>query len=70
MNAVYFEGAHFLDDLRTRIGDPAFFAFFQDYFQQENGKIATSGDFFRILRTHTQVDYSNIGKKYFKNLYQ
>ncbi|MFZ1043579.1 MAG: M1 family aminopeptidase [Anaerolineales bacterium] len=70
MNAVYFEGAHFLDDLRTRIGDAAFFAFFQDYFQQENGKIATSDDFFRILRTHTQVDYSDIVKKYFKNLYQ
>ena len=68
-NAVYFEGAHFLDDLRTRIGDQAFFAFLQDYLKQENGKIATSDDFFRILHTHTQTDFSDIVKKYFKNLY-
>jgi hypothetical protein len=66
-NAVYFEGAHFLDDLRTRIGDQAFFAFLQDYLNQENGKISTSADFFRILRTHTQVDFSDLVKKYFKN---
>ncbi len=66
-NAVYFEGAHFLDDLRIRIGDPAFFAFLQDYLNQENGKISTSADFFRILRTHTSVDFSDLVKKYFKN---
>jgi hypothetical protein len=66
-NAVYFEGAHFLDDLRIRIGDPAFFAFLQDYLNQENGKISTSADFFRILREHTLVDFSDLIKKYFKN---
>jgi len=66
-NAVYFEGAHFLDDLRTRIGDQAFFAFLQDYLKQENGKISTSADFFRILRAHTQADFSDLLKKYFKN---
>ena len=65
-NAVYFEGAHFLDDLRTRIGDQAFFAFLQDYLNQENGKISTSADFFRILRTHTQVDFSDLDKKIFQ----
>ena len=68
-NAVYFKGAHFLDDLRTRIGDDAFFAFLQDYLNQENGKIATSADFFRILRTHTQADFSDLIKEYFKNSY-
>ncbi|HUH97259.1 MAG TPA: M1 family metallopeptidase [Anaerolineales bacterium] len=68
-NAVYFEGAHFLDDLRTRIGDEAFFAFLQDYLEQEHGKISTSADFFRILRAHTQTDFSDLIKKYFKNSY-
>jgi len=68
-NAVYFRGAHFLDDLRTRIGDPAFFAFLQDYLFQENGKIATSADFFRILVQHTAVDYSDLVRQYFQNLY-
>jgi hypothetical protein len=68
-NAVYFRGAHFLDELRTRIGDDSFFAFLQDYLQQENGKISTSADFFRILATHTASDYSEIERRYFQNMY-
>jgi aminopeptidase N len=68
-NAVYFRGAHFLDDLRARIGDEAFFAFIQDYLAQENGRIATSLDFFHILRMHTQVDFSDLIQQYFQNVY-
>ena len=68
-NAVYFRGAHFLDDLRKRIGDDAFFAFLQDYLAQENGKIASASDFFRILATHTSTDYSDIVRQYFQNVY-
>ncbi len=68
-NAVYFRGAHFLEDLRGRIGDEAFFAFLQDYFTQGNGKIVTSNDFFRILKTHTTVDISDLVRKYFQNAY-
>jgi Peptidase family M1 domain len=68
-NAVYFQGAHFLEDLRTRIGDPSFFAFLQDYLKQENGQIATTADFFRILRLHTGVDISDLVRKYFQNTY-
>jgi hypothetical protein len=68
-NAVYFRGAHFLDDLRARIGDEAFFGFLQDYLRQENGKIATASDFFRILATHSTTDYSDIVRKYFQNVY-
>jgi hypothetical protein len=68
-NTVYLRGAHFLDDLRSLVGDDTFFLFLQDYLNQENGKIATSADFFRILRTHTQTDLSDLIKKYFKNSY-
>jgi len=68
-NAVYFRGAHFLDDLRSRIGDEAFFAFLQDYLAQENGRIATSADFFRILREHTSADISDLISQYFQNTY-
>ncbi len=68
-NTVYLGGAHFLDDLRTRLGDQAFFAFLQDYLKQEDGKIATSAEFFRILRADSQVDFSDLLKKYFKNSY-
>jgi hypothetical protein len=68
-NAAYFQGAHFLEELRTRIGDEAFFAFVQDYLAQERGKIATPNDFFRILKEHTSTDYSDIVRQYFQNIY-
>jgi hypothetical protein len=69
-NAAYFEGAHFLEDLRVRIGDEAFFAFIQDYLAQSKGKIVTADDFFRILKTHTTTDYSDLVRQYFQNIYQ
>jgi aminopeptidase N len=69
-NAAYFEGAHFLEDLRARIGDEAFFAFIQDYLAQGKGKIVNSDDFFRILKTHTSTDYSDLVRQYFQNIYQ
>ncbi len=68
-NAVYFRGAHFLDELRQLIGDDAFFSFLQDYLKQENGKIANAADFFQILAQHTTVDYSGLVRKYFQNVY-
>ena len=68
-NAAYFQGAHFLEELRARIGDEAFFAFLQDYLAQSRGKIVTSNDFFRILKEHTSTDYSDIVRQYFQNIY-
>jgi hypothetical protein len=68
-NAAYFQGAHFLEDLRARIGDEAFFAFIQDYLAQGNGRIVNANDFFRILKEHTITDYSDIVRQYFQNIY-
>lgn len=68
-NAVYLRGAHFLEDLRARIGDEAFFAFLQDYLSQMNGKIATPQDFFAVLRQHTSADLSDLLQAYFLNPY-
>ncbi|MEY2819872.1 MAG: hypothetical protein RL275_3335, partial [Chloroflexota bacterium] len=48
-NATYFQGAYFLEKVRQRIGDEAFFAFVQDYLNQGRGKIVTANDFFNIL---------------------
>ena len=67
--SVYLQGAHFLEELRARIGDEAFFAFLQDYLAQSRGKIVTTNDFFRILSTHTSTDYSDIVRQYFQNIY-
>jgi len=62
----YFHGVHFLEELRGRIGDEAFFAFLLDYRAQNAGKIATGDDFFRILREHTDADFSDLTQKYFR----
>ena len=65
-SSTYFHGAYFLEELRTRIGDEAFFAFLKDYQAQLRGKIATGDDFFKILREHTEVDFSDITARYFR----
>ncbi|MDI6770855.1 MAG: M1 family metallopeptidase [Anaerolineales bacterium] len=64
--AVYLRGARFLEALRQRIGDEAFFAFLKDYAAQMAFERATAADFFAILRQHTSVDISDIIEKYFK----
>jgi hypothetical protein len=66
-NAVYLRGAKFMENLRTRMGDEAFFAFLKDYATQMSHKVATGDDFFRILYTHTSADISDIVATYFQN---
>jgi aminopeptidase N len=67
VNAVYLDGALFLQDLRDRIGDQAFFSFLADYSAQEDRRIATADDFFRILRQHTDVHIRDLISAYFQN---
>ncbi len=67
--AVYLNGANFLEDLRTRIGDDAFFAFLKDYAARESHQIATGSDFFTILRDHTDKNFSDIVRTYFRGDY-
>jgi hypothetical protein len=66
-NAVYLNGARFLEDLRTSIGDEAFFAFLKDYADTYRGQIATRGDFFNTLARHTDADLSALVAMYFQN---
>ncbi len=68
-NAAYFQGAHFLHDLRERIGDEAFFNFIRAYTEQGQNKIVTAQDFFNLLKQFTQTDYSDIVRQYFRNVY-
>lgn len=65
-DAVYLNGALFLEDLRQQVGDQAFFAFLQDYVAQMSGRIATGDDFFDILKAHTDADLSPLFKTYFE----
>jgi len=64
--STYFHGSHFLEAIRARIGDEAFFAFLKDYRAQYAQKIASGDDFFRVLREHTSVDFSDIVIDYFR----
>ena len=65
-DAIYLNGAKFFEDLRTLIGDEAFFAFLKDYANREADQIATADDFFVILRDHTSEDLSGLFAIYFK----
>jgi aminopeptidase N len=65
-DAVYLNGAKFLQNLRTVVGDEAFFAFLKDYASREAYHIATADDFFAILNDHTSKDLDGLLAKYFK----
>jgi aminopeptidase N len=65
-NAIYLNGANFLQDLRAEIGDETFFAFLKDYASREAYHIATGDDFFAILRDHSSKNLDNLLAKYFQ----
>lgn len=65
-NAVYLNGATFLDQLRVEIGDDAFFAFLKDYASKEKDTIVTSQTFFDLLAKHSSKDISSLKAKFFK----
>ena len=64
-DAIYLNGAVFLDDLRNLIGDAPFFAFLQDYTTSLTDRIATGDDFFTILSRHTQADITVLVSEFF-----
>ena len=69
VNAVYLRGVQFLDALRQRIGDPAFFAVLRDFGQpSEDDAIRTAPDFFAIVSAHTQEDLSDLYAQFFQNI--
>ena len=67
-DAVYFQGAYFLDELRLLMGDEAFFSFLQAYIVTYTGKIATTDNFFSLLATYSTADLSVLRAKYFQDV--
>jgi len=65
-DAVYLQGAIFLNDLRNLVGNEAFFAFLQDYASTYANHIATGNDFFRVLARHTNADLTYLITTYFQ----
>jgi aminopeptidase N len=68
-NATYRQGARFLEELRTLMGDEAFFAFMRQYSDELKNKVATPQDFFRILRENTSADLEGLISTYFQGTY-
>ncbi|MBK9924353.1 MAG: M1 family metallopeptidase [Anaerolineales bacterium] len=66
---TYLTGARFIEALREKVGDEIFFAFLKDYYTQFVGKRATTADFFRVFREHSNADISDLMKQYFQNTY-
>ena len=64
-DSVYLYGAQFLEELRTVLGDEAFFAFLRDYVARNANQQVTGEDFFTILQEHTTKDLSRLRSKYF-----
>jgi hypothetical protein len=67
-DAVYLNGAKFLNDLRVLIGDQAFFAFLRDYASQNKTQIATATGFFSILEENTSKDLDGLIEEYFQEV--
>ncbi len=67
VDAVYLRGALFMADLRSFIGDEAFFRFLGDYARQTAGTLATSEEFFAVLTNHSEADLSPLLMSYFSS---
>ncbi len=68
-NAVYLNGAHFIEALRTRMGDEAFYGFLKDYAARYSRSRATTYDFFAVARQNTDQDISDLINTYFQGDY-
>ena len=68
-NAVYFQGAYFLDELRERMGYGNFSQFLKEYATRYSYGHATASDFFTLQREIVNVNISDLLSKYFLNSY-
>lgn len=66
-DAIYLNGALFMDDLRKEMGDEAFFEFIRVYAAEHVGQIVTADNFFDTLASFTPSDLSPLLENYFKN---
>ena len=69
VNAVYLNGANFMEALNYRMGDDAFYQFLQDYCSRYGRGRATAYDFFAVARQNTTADISDLIAAYFRGSY-
>lgn len=66
-DAVYLNGALFLEDIRLLTGDENFFNFLKAYVETYRHKLATGEDFFSMLRSYTSENIDQIINQYFSS---
>lgn len=66
-DAVYLNGAKFLQSLRELVGDEAFFAALKQYTLENTYKITTQVDFLRAIRAYSGADLTVPLRKYLEN---
>lgn len=66
INAVYLEGAVFLDKLRQELGDDGFFTGLRSYTSTYNHKLATWDGFIKIMATEPSDAVKALLQEYFK----
>lgn len=66
-NAVYLNGAKFLQSLRESVGDKAFLAALQQYVVENSYKIATGNDFFDAIRINSDADLNPLLRQFFED---
>ena len=66
-DAVYLNGAVFLEELRKVVGDAVFLAVLRSYVEEYSYQIASAADFFVVLQQHTPVDIAPLLSKYFQS---
>jgi hypothetical protein len=65
--SMYGQAAQFVHELRSLMGDEAFFAFLRDYYQANRWQLATADDYFAAVRRHTDADLGPLLRAYFAN---
>jgi hypothetical protein len=65
-DAVYRRGAQFMHDLRESMGDPAFFAFLEEYQRRYAYQLIASRDFFTLVQEFTTADLVPLQEEYFR----
>ncbi len=64
-DAVYLNGAKFLQNLRDILGDEAFFAAIKQYINENTYRIASGTDFFNAIRVYSDADLEILLRQFF-----
>jgi hypothetical protein len=64
INAVYLRGVKMMDDIRSALGDEAFFSWLQQYVDEQNGQIASPQDFWGTFSQEQYESLSGIRETY------